>query len=708
MSKEDECYTSGCKVAATLSCPVCLQLGEDSRFCCQECFRSNYSEHKGRHAEIRRLKAATPVEDDEIPIAEMREGGMEINCEHCAWVLKHNDHANSAEFAQMLADGRISPEVCLSPAVLIYFRLTLFVWQDACSMLSAALCHSLLPLVRSLLVAKVHLETKDDGRTTLMTAAQKGSAAICSELVRSNVAVDTQMYDGQTALHMAACRGNVNVCSMLLNCMAAIDAQATCGGRPLLPAAQNGHLRVCDLLLARRAFVNAVDFKGRSALHKAAAGGHADICSLLIENRACWNLSMEDLDNGSRWTPLKSAIQEDRSEVCLLLLSGPDRTLSPEEFGFAIQCYSKEGSLYDLSTIRILLNHADVDVDGCCWPCGCSSLHKAAFGDQKQNFVGQPLPLKATELCRLLLEHKADVDCRGGCCEPGYTLLHLSAIRGKPDLCMLLLEHKANVALETSADGEVTALDIALTLTHFAKKKSAANKSSAMKTAADETVVAYFHQVAALLRSASHTSAVHGDRLVYVAHGEAVTVVDTHLEDPNGVYYTVTTSDGQQKQLTSDRVVAEQRESAADEQSQPAADEQSESAVVEQSESAAAEQKNHLAAAEQSQPAAAEDHQLVERIDSTVDLVTGPDGTLICGLCGLPGCGCKEATTNADTQWIYELPSPPHAEIAVTTNSMNTSTTSRKEQAAPAPIGAGGVGRNRCNRANCGPGCHVA
>ena len=46
------------------------------------------------------------------------------------------------------------------------------------------------------------------------------------------------------------------------------------------------------------------------------------------------------------------------------------------------------------------------------------------------------------ELCRLLLEHNADVNTQD---EGGYTPLHWSSRKGNEELCRLLLEHNANV-----------------------------------------------------------------------------------------------------------------------------------------------------------------------------------------------------------------------------------------------------------------------
>ena len=44
------CCTPGCEKPASMACPTCLKLGlPSSRFCGQECFKSNWNEHKLVH-----------------------------------------------------------------------------------------------------------------------------------------------------------------------------------------------------------------------------------------------------------------------------------------------------------------------------------------------------------------------------------------------------------------------------------------------------------------------------------------------------------------------------------------------------------------------------------------------------------------------------------------------------------------------------------
>ena len=54
------CSSPGCEssVTTTLACPNCKKLGMDNFFCSQDCFKTNYSEHKKIHAIAKQVMAA--------------------------------------------------------------------------------------------------------------------------------------------------------------------------------------------------------------------------------------------------------------------------------------------------------------------------------------------------------------------------------------------------------------------------------------------------------------------------------------------------------------------------------------------------------------------------------------------------------------------------------------------------------------------------
>ena len=49
------CSTKGCEKKGSLRCPTCKELGVDSVFCSQECFKGSWNEHKMIHKTIKEL-----------------------------------------------------------------------------------------------------------------------------------------------------------------------------------------------------------------------------------------------------------------------------------------------------------------------------------------------------------------------------------------------------------------------------------------------------------------------------------------------------------------------------------------------------------------------------------------------------------------------------------------------------------------------------
>ena len=58
------CSTPGCGKVAEMACPTCLKLGlPPSRFCGQDCFKSNWNEHKLLHKLIKQARDAETKAD---------------------------------------------------------------------------------------------------------------------------------------------------------------------------------------------------------------------------------------------------------------------------------------------------------------------------------------------------------------------------------------------------------------------------------------------------------------------------------------------------------------------------------------------------------------------------------------------------------------------------------------------------------------------
>lgn len=67
---EFNCSTPNCNKNATLACPTCIKLGiPPSRFCSQECFKSNWNEHKEIHKIVKQARGDDVKADpNAIPI----------------------------------------------------------------------------------------------------------------------------------------------------------------------------------------------------------------------------------------------------------------------------------------------------------------------------------------------------------------------------------------------------------------------------------------------------------------------------------------------------------------------------------------------------------------------------------------------------------------------------------------------------------------
>jgi methionyl aminopeptidase len=62
------CSSPGCNKPAVLACPSCLKLGlPPSRFCGQECFKENWSEHKAMHKDVKKARISVKTDPSTVP-----------------------------------------------------------------------------------------------------------------------------------------------------------------------------------------------------------------------------------------------------------------------------------------------------------------------------------------------------------------------------------------------------------------------------------------------------------------------------------------------------------------------------------------------------------------------------------------------------------------------------------------------------------------
>lgn len=210
------------------------------------------------------------------------------------------------------------------------------------------------PLIDTLLAAKVHREQKDPlGRTPLRVAVDNDASETVGRLLASGVNVDTAAKDGSTVLGMAVEHENVTVVRMLLSAGARTDANTRDGekvtpwsihtGRfilaaeliragadphqrdrqdnPLLHVAMNAKRReLVDELIRKGADPGQTNPAGETTLHSAIRNGWLDVVPSLIAAGADPNLPAP-----SQLPPLGQAVRDGKPElVALLLRSGAD------------------------------------------------------------------------------------------------------------------------------------------------------------------------------------------------------------------------------------------------------------------------------------------------------------------------------------------------------------------------------------------------
>ena len=154
-----------------------------------------------------------------------------------------------------------------------------------------------------------------------MFAAARGNARMVAMLLSRGARVDSR-EQGFTPLLAAAQNGSTEVCKLLLKTgKANVKETGPDSNTPLLLAAHGGHAEVCELLLANGSDLKEKDSVSQStALHHAAMKGHKSLLQLLISHKA-------DVNSRTRIgaTPLHGTSQEGQlAAVVTLLQAGAD------------------------------------------------------------------------------------------------------------------------------------------------------------------------------------------------------------------------------------------------------------------------------------------------------------------------------------------------------------------------------------------------
>jgi len=148
-------------------------------------------------------------------------------------------------------------------------------------------------VVRMLEMRSIDVESRNDGKTCLMTAAFFGHVDICRLLLAKGArleAKDDGYNDGNdplgdTPLFFAAMiPGHIEAIRFLIDRGANIEARNFYGWRPIHRAAHNGNYDVVKELVERKAKINARTHDRLTALEFARSMRHPDIAAYLVSH----------------------------------------------------------------------------------------------------------------------------------------------------------------------------------------------------------------------------------------------------------------------------------------------------------------------------------------------------------------------------------------------------------------------------------------
>lgn len=140
----------------------------------------------------------------------------------------------------------------------------------------------------------------------LLSAASSGDISRVQQLVKTGIAVDTQVGGDGTALIIAAKQGELAMVDALLVLGAQPDLASRGDGNPLIAAARRGHLPVVERLVGAGADVNRIVALDETPLINAARSGDVETVAYLVEHGADVNLGVV-ADFGQWRSPLNQA-----------------------------------------------------------------------------------------------------------------------------------------------------------------------------------------------------------------------------------------------------------------------------------------------------------------------------------------------------------------------------------------------------------------
>ncbi|XP_055954648.1 serine/threonine-protein phosphatase 6 regulatory ankyrin repeat subunit A-like [Patella vulgata] len=166
--------------------------------------------------------------------------------------------------------------------------------------------------------------TYEEGKTSLMAAAERGPKPMVETLLNVGCNINLQDHCGKTALMFAVDNQDETILSLLLQNGADYNICDADGRTALLLAAERGPKDIVEKLLIAGCNINLQDHRGKTALMFAVDNQHETILSLLLQNGADYNIC----DNNGQ-TALMAAVQKQKEIHCEdLLKAGADVNLS--------------------------------------------------------------------------------------------------------------------------------------------------------------------------------------------------------------------------------------------------------------------------------------------------------------------------------------------------------------------------------------------
>jgi len=318
-------------------------------------------------------------------------------------------------------------------------------------------------IVAYLLKKGAAVNQKFNGWTALIEAADEGSLASMTELLKAGAEIDYYWTQGSpTAITMAAAEGRLQCLQLLLEFGADINGIGK-SLPPLHTVAAEGKRNIINYLISKNVNINKIDASGRTALMYAAAQGNKGTVKKLLESGA--DKSISD-SNGN--TAKDYAEVEEKFDVVDLLVSRKRPNMheaTSEGYIEKVQKMAEEGMEKERKKAVSNARQREINKNF----ASEESFHIHENGSHLRQFN---LRKKVPDLfkvvrngtvanCRQLLNHDGTVNTAD---DTGQTALMVAASINRLDMAKLLIEHGADLN-KSSASG-LTALHYAALENH--------------------------------------------------------------------------------------------------------------------------------------------------------------------------------------------------------------------------------------------------